>query len=124
MGRFDRYIGPLIFFSIGYILCLTTADTIRAGELHITINGVAHLWSASATPTAFWRYVGAVGSIGLALVALAIYTAVSAYRTTDPSRLKPIGSIMLIRLVGFAPCNNRLHHLRVCAKMDLTRRSS
>jgi membrane protein implicated in regulation of membrane protease activity len=101
MRRFDRYIGPLIFFSIGYVLCLTTADTIRAGDLHITMNGVGHLWSASATPTAFWRYVGAVGFIGLALVALAIYTAVFAYRTTDPSRLQISGSIVLVRLVGF-----------------------
>lgn len=100
MRRFDRYIGPLVIFTIGYVLCLTIADTLRAGEMHITLNGVAHLWSASGTPSPFWTYVAVGGAIGLAFAALGIYSAVSAYRITNPSRLQPTGSIVLIRFVG------------------------
>jgi hypothetical protein len=100
MRRFDRYIGPLVIFTIGYILCLTIADTLRVGEMHITLNGGAHLWSASATPSPFWTYIAVVGLIGLAFAALGIYSAVSAYRIADPSRLQPTGSLVFLRLVG------------------------
>ena len=100
MPRFDRYIGPLVIFTIGYILCLTIADTLRVGEMHITLNGVAHLWSASSTPSPFWTYVAMVGAIGLAFAAFGIYSAVSAYRISHPSRLRPTGSIALLRVVG------------------------
>jgi len=100
MRRFDRYIGPLVIFTIGYILCLTIADTLRVGEMHITLNGAPHLWSASGTPSSFWTYLGVVGVIGLVFAALGIYSAISAYRITDPSRLQSTGSIVFLRFMG------------------------
>ena len=100
MRRFDRYIVPLVIFTFGYIPCLTIGDTLRVGEMHITLNKVPRVWSASSTPAPFWTYVGVVGGIGYLLAALGIYSAVSAYRFGDPDREKSLGAIVFLRLMG------------------------
>ncbi len=100
MRALDRFMGPLLLFTFGYVMLFVGAEPLRRGELSMTIQGVPRLASRTQDATLFWGYVGGLLAVGSTLVLLSFASAASVIRMWGSPRLEPSGSRAALRLMA------------------------